>query len=96
MAPIGLIIGIILSAYGGDGNLDGPMTIIEAVATGEEILFLDFNVFGQMLGNDGLLCYSESEKLKPEFYSSLTLTLTNLTHCQIYRSHDYSMMFSQP
>ena len=34
MAPIGLIIGIILSSFGGDGNLDGPMTIIEAVATG--------------------------------------------------------------
>ena len=67
MAPIGLIIGIILSAYGGDGNLDGPMTIIEAVATGEEIVFLDFNVFGQMLGNDGLLCYSEFEKLNPSF-----------------------------
>ncbi|CBY32327.1 unnamed protein product [Oikopleura dioica] len=34
MAPIGLIIGMILSSFGGDGNLDGPMTIIEAVATG--------------------------------------------------------------
>ena len=34
MAPIGLIIGIIISAVGANGNLDGPMTVIEAVATG--------------------------------------------------------------
>jgi len=34
MAPIGLVIGIIISALGADGGLDGPMTIIEAVATG--------------------------------------------------------------
>ena len=62
MAPIGLIIGIILSAYGGDGNLDGPMTIIEAVATGERILFLDFNVFHSAANIDkysffGQLCF---------------------------------------